>query len=89
MKTLIAIYTLSLLFAAQAAMADAPMSSMEGYYDQQAKMCRKAPKEKEAAYAAAAADPAGWLLSLAPKREKTMLASCCTQKKSEKQARAE
>ena len=82
MKTLIAIYTLSLLFAAQAAMADAPMSSMEGYYDQ-------AQKEKEAAYAAAAADPAGWLLSLAPKREKTMLASCCTQKKSEKQARAE
>lgn len=87
MKTLIAIYTLSLLLAAQAAVAEGPLSTMEAYYDQDAKMCRQAPRQN--AYAAAAADPAGWLLSLAPRHEKTMLASCCTQKKSNRQASAQ
>lgn len=89
MKTLTAIYTFSFLFAAQLALADANMSSMQEFYDEGARMCRQKPRDpKQAAYAAAAADPAAWLLSLAARPEKTMLASCCTQKKDDTQASA-
>jgi hypothetical protein len=89
MKLLFAIYTLSFLFAAQQALAGAPMSSMNEHYDQEAKMCRQKPKPSDAALAQAAADPAAWILSLAPARKKEMLASCCTTSGKNTQANAE
>lgn len=92
MKTLIAIYTLSFLIAVQQALAGAPVSSMDEHYDKDKKMCRQQPEKTpktEKNYAAAAADPAAWILSLAPKKEKAMLASCCATKRGTTQAKAE
>jgi hypothetical protein len=89
MKNIATIFALHSFLLIPFAGASELVSSMNAYYSQNDLMCIQKKNENAPMLAAAAANPASWFLSVAPKKEKTMLASCCTLRPNSVQANAQ